>query len=180
MSLRAADIRTRVDQPLDLGPIACVQVDTESLGKGQVGGIATLLIPALDSSSDRACYYCHVEHLGHSPFMVHFVLESCKFFNGELLLSGNTVVVVGVLGDQCSLLQQISVFGEAFLISKVLDLGYEFMLGNPGKWVLDLGFEVCRQIGAMDCRRVMSALLRVGMGLIVRPCVRLVKDTSTS
>lgn len=50
--VRAADIRTGVDQPLYVRSICTAQIDPEGLGEGKICAIAALLIPALDTSSD--------------------------------------------------------------------------------------------------------------------------------
>lgn len=142
--IRAANIRTGVDQPLHVGPVCAAQIESEGLGKRQIRAIAALLVPALDSSADGAGYYCHVERLRYSPFVVYLGLNGITLFLSELILSGNILVVVGVLSDQRTLLQQFSILDETLLISKVLHLGHEFVFGNSGKRVLDFRLEVGR------------------------------------
>lgn len=71
-------------------------------------------------------------------------LKGIAFLLSELMLSGDILVVLRVLGDQRTLLQQVSILGKALLISKVLHLSHQFVLGNASKGVLDLGLEVGR------------------------------------
>lgn len=75
---------------------------------------------------------------------MHFSLKGITFILSELDLPREILVVLGVLGDQSTLLEQVGVLGKALLISKVLHLGHEFVLGNAGKRVLDLCLEVGR------------------------------------
>lgn len=141
---RAANIRTRVDQPLYVGPGCTARIESESLGERQICAIAALLVPTLDSSADGAGYHCHVEHPGYSPFVMYLGLKGIAFLLSELMLSGDILVVLRVLGDQRALLQQVSILGKALLISKVLHLSHQFVLGNASKGVFDLGLEVGR------------------------------------
>lgn len=177
-NLRAADIRAGVDQSLYVDPICAVHIESKSLGKRQIRAIAALLVPALDSSADGAGQYCHIEHPGNSPLVMHFGPKGITFLWTDLMLSGDILVVLRVLGDQGALLQQVSVLGKALLISEVLHPSQEFMLGNAGERVLDLGIDVGCQVNAADCREVMDALSCVVGGFILWSCLLLVNGTS--
>lgn len=168
-NLRAANIRTGVDQSLNVCPKRGIQVESECLGEGQVRAIATLLIPALDGGADGAGDYSQVEHLWNSPFVFYLGLQGHTFFLGKLVLSENIVVILRILGDQRPFLQDIGVLDETFLISKVFNLGYELVLGDSGKRVLDLGIKIGRKVGTVDCRRVMNCFLCVGIDFMLRP-----------
>lgn len=76
--------------------------------------------------------------------MMYLGLKSITFFLSELILSRDILIALGVLSDQRALLQQVSILDKTLLISKVLHLGHEFVLGNAGKRVLDFRLEIGR------------------------------------
>lgn len=159
MDFRAADIRAGVDQPLHVGSRCTAQIEAKGLRKEEVRAIAALLIPALDSSADGAGYYCQVKSAVHSLLVIYLGTKRITLFLGELMVSGNILVVLRVLGDQRPLLQQVSVLGKALPISEIPHLRHQLMLRRAGKEVPDLGIDVVRQVCTVNCRGMVAAFL---------------------
>lgn len=68
----------------------------------------------------------------------------------ELMLPGKILVILRVLGDQRTLLQQISVLGKTLLVREIFHLGHKLVLRDAIKRVLDLCVEVRREVDPVD------------------------------
>lgn len=136
---------------MDISTKRGFDVNSKSLGERKVRAVATLLVPTLDSSADGAGDDGQIERPGDSPLVGDLSLEDHDLVGVEFVLAMDILVGVGVLSDQCALLQYVSVLGDALLLSKLLDLGHELMPGDAREWVLDLGLDIGREVGAFDC-----------------------------
>lgn len=90
---------------------------------------------------------------------VYLGTKRITLFLGELMVSGNILVVLRVFGDQRPLLQQVSVLGKALPISEIPHLRHQLMLRRAGKEVPDLGIDVVRQVCTVNCRGMVAAFL---------------------
>lgn len=171
VNVRATDVRARIDQPLDVSAIGGVGVKAKGLGEGQVGAIASLLVPTLDGGADGAGDDGQVERPGDPPLVADLVLEDGALLGGEFLCAVYLLICVWVLGDEGTLLQVLEVLGDALLVGEVLHLEHELVLWNAGEGVLDLGLDVGREIGVFDSRAVVVALLRMRVSCILRRSV---------
>lgn len=90
------------------------------------------------------------------------------------MLSGETLVILRVLGDERTLLQYIGVLRKALLVSEVFHLAHEFVLRNAVQRVLDLCIEVRRQVDTVDGSGMMDAFLCVANDFMLWSCVLLV------
>lgn len=143
-------------------------VNTEGGGERQVGTVAPLLIPTLDSRADRARGDGEVERPGDLPLVRDLPLETKDFGLVEFEFPTDGLELIRVLCDQGALFEVPYVLGEALFFHERFDVGEELVPGDAGEGVLDLGLEVGRQIRLVDGIGVVRAVLCVRCCFILR------------
>lgn len=115
------------------GPRVCyAELDRER----KIGSVGAGLIPSLYSRSDGVENDGKVKGLGVPPSVGYFITQCLTVLLVEL---NDVVDAVGVLGDQCTLLEQREDFGKVGPDREGLDILEKLILGDANERVFDPG-----------------------------------------
>lgn len=116
--VRACNVGGSIDEPNQVRAVVGTFVNAEGGGERQVGTVAPLLIPALDSRADRARGDGEVERLGDPPLVRDLSLETKDFGLVEFEFPTDGLELIRVLCDQGTFFEVPYMLGEALFFHK--------------------------------------------------------------
>lgn len=140
-NLRAADIRTSIDQPHKNLIPGAITFDAIISREEDVGAICTRLIPTLDGSTNGASRNGEKQSRGQTPLVFDFGSENSLFLLVQGFRARDGLIVIRGLCDECALAEERKVLGQLLLLAEVLHAGKELGAGEAFEGVLELGFE---------------------------------------